>query len=177
MNPDQLKDEAQAFLDFYIRGSSAPGVEALFPNAFEPGIRHRTPAALGVRIEREAIEDPDHDRFFEAGEGPEVSDQRYLYLDSCGLEMARVVGDGQILQIRLIFVVSYPPGRFPGRASETTPILLPSSTDTLVHIQTECIHALEEYLGGDSDGFPAFNTTFEVLELADFEQRVQDGDL
>jgi hypothetical protein len=175
MTPEDQQLEAQSFLTFYIQGSNAPGVESQFPDSFETGMKLRRPALRNIRSEHDDA--PLEEGTFEAGEGPEASNERYLFVDQCALQLARVSVEGSALRVRFVFVNRYPAGRFPGREGLTDTVMLPFLNGAASSNMSECLDRLEEYLGASDEFSPVLLPASELLELDDFEARVANGDL
>jgi hypothetical protein len=173
--PEEYRNQAQAFLDFYIQGSTAAGVEAQFPGAFEPGMKLRRPALRGTGPEYEDA--PLAEGTFAPGEGPEPSDEPYLFVDQCALQLAEVSAAGDTLSVCFVFVNRYPPGRFPGREELDVTVKLPYSMGAASSNMAECVDRLAAYLGTSSEFQPVLMPVPVLLELNDFEDAVASGRL
>jgi hypothetical protein len=157
MNIEDQVLEAQTLLDWYIRGSSAEGVESQIPDTREPGIRLRSPALVDIRPEYGQLPNDDAGRSFEANEGPEPSDESYELIDRCPLHLAKVEADGDALLVKFVFVVQFDvDDALPGEDDRTVRVMLPFSAGTGQLVVEECIDMLEEYLGADDEFLPKF---------------------
>ncbi len=177
MTPEEQQFEAQSFLNFYIQGSDAPGAEAQFPDSHEPGMKFRSPALHNIRPEHDDEHQPDAEQTFEPGDGPEPIDERYRFVDRCALQLARVTVLGEALEIRFVFVNRYPPGRFPPDPESELTVMLPFSSGASNSNINECLDRLEEYLGASDEFQPILIPVETLLDLDDFENQIENGDL
>ncbi len=178
MDLEHLSFLAHDFLNFYIRGSTFGNSEAQFPGSHETGIRLREPATVDSRPEYTAVAlAEEHHKEFPAGDGPEESQEGYLYLDRCGLEFAQVSESGEGININFIFVTRYIAGTFQDHEQKKITILLPSSTDVISSIISECIHRLEEYIGEENGEALNISASSEIVSKEVFDSMLQNGDL
>jgi hypothetical protein len=132
---------------------------------------------LNIPPEYEPQPDPLDGMDFAAGEGPEESDEPYLYLDRCPLQLARVKETPVQLLVRFIFVTHYPPGTFPARRDLGISVRLPTSGWKMNQVAMECLSQLRDYLGQDERGRPQLGYEVEVMSLRDFTNAVENKDL
>ena len=163
MTIEDLQEEAQTFLDYYVLGATAARAQVAFPASNFAGIRFRAPAELGIRPEYEPIPDPADGTFVAAGtDGPEGLGP-YLFLDRCPLRTTKATIDGSgTVMIEFIFVVRYPPGRFPDATiDQTVEVRLPSAS--LNRVAIECLSQFEDAIAFD----PSFDMVKSVAILLD----------
>jgi hypothetical protein len=164
-----LQEEAQTFLDYYVLGSTSDRALVAFPGSSFPGIKFRAPAVLGIRPEYTPIPDANDGTFIQAGVvGPEGTGP-YLFLDRCPLRATNVTLVGGIVNVDFICVVKYPPGRFPDSSiDQTVEVRLPSNS-SFNAVAIECLSQFEDAIAFDPDvGFPV-GYSITVLDLRTFD--------
>jgi hypothetical protein len=165
-----LESLVQSFLDFYILGASAD-TEAVFPGGVGAGIRHRSPAIVGIPPEYASIPVGLDEVEFRAGEGPEPSDVNYLFLDRCSVQRAVVSRTDDGLLVEFFFQARFGPGEFD--PAITQPICLPTTGDEPSAIASECLNRVRDFLGTDASlvgteeapFFPSFSVLITSLDL------------
>lgn len=169
MTIQDLQEETQTFLDYYVLGSTAARAQVAFPGSSFEGIQFRAPAALGIRPEYAPIPDGNDGTLVPSGaDGPEGVGP-YLFLDRCPLRATKVTlgADGTVL-VDFIHVLQYPPGRFPDATiRQGVEVRLPSHA--FHAIAAECLSQLEDAIALDPEvGFPvSYQVT--VLDLKTFD--------
>lgn len=170
MDLQDLQPLVQAFLDLYILGAG-PSTEVVFPGAIAPGIRHRSPARVGIPPEYEPILNELDQSEFEAGAGPEVSDVSYLFLDRCSLQRAVVSESAGGLHFRFFFRARFAAGQFDPAITQV--VCLPTSGGEPEAIVSECLNRVRDFLGSDATlvgtsdnpSFPDFSS--EIIDEGD----------
>jgi len=164
-----LQEEAQTFLNYYVLGASSGRALVAFPGSNFAGIQFRAPAALGIRPEYAPFPDPNDGQLILPGaDGPEGLGP-YLFLDRCPLRNTAVTIAGSTVMVDFIFVVVYPAGRFPDSSiDQTVEVRLPSFS-AFNAVATECLAQFEDTIAFDPNvGFPV-GYTVTVLDLKTFD--------
>jgi hypothetical protein len=163
-----LQEDAQDFLDYYIQGAATPAGQRGFPGSNFAGIQFRAPAVVGVRPEYTPLPDPLDGTVVLAGnDGPEGIGP-YLFLDRCPLRKAVVTLANGTVMVELVVVVQYPPGRFPdSTVNGSTEIRLPSNSFN--RLADECLSKLEDCVAFDPGGDFPVGYSVTVLTLAAFD--------
>jgi hypothetical protein len=157
---------ASKFLALYIEGSDSPRTSTAFAVEKSDGIAGRKPAIIN---EGGVSTYADWDSVFcGSGEGPEPTDpEGHRFLDRCPVRRAIVTA--QTDRLLFVFVGSYGPGQYatvgPRRPHNqkfnplpdpdpSERVRLPSNQEAGIEIATECLVALQDFLGAEGESLP-----------------------
>lgn len=155
MNPQEVIAAIDAFVMLHIHGTQHPKAKAAFPGLPDlDGVHLRRPAVVGEPPDYEApTVSPVDGEVFEPGDGPEASDEPYVFSDRCALADAVVRAQGTRVQITFTAICDFPGNEFPLELAvpvdelQRRRVLLPTALGECLWAAEECLDRLQDFLG------------------------------